>query len=183
MTVFSLNPDNNTEYTHHPNLEALRQAKEGGCSLCNVIWDSIQDHYEGEILWCTRKIFDQPLVMLQFYSKNHKGEEDWRVGLGIGRLKGCNYETVPTKNCTDCVKMMIPMVTSHAAESILQEQTRIRQKHGVSLIIGYTTASAIIPDALCLKEIQTVVTATYLTESLTLESSVTLLYSCVVLSI
>ncbi|ELR04906.1 hypothetical protein VC83_02788 [Pseudogymnoascus destructans] len=87
LKVFSLNPDNDTEYSHHPNLEALRQAKEGGCSLCNVIWDSIQDHHEGEIVWRRRKIFDQPPVMLQFYSKNHEKEEDWRVDLGIGPLK------------------------------------------------------------------------------------------------
>jgi hypothetical protein len=183
LNVFSLNADNDTEYSHHPNLEALRQAKGGGCSLCNVIGDSIQDHYEGEIVWRRRKIFDQPPVILQFYSKNHEAEEDWRVDLGIGPLKRCSYETVPTKNCTDYVKMTIPMATSHAAESILQEQRLIRQKHGVSLIIGYTTASATIPDALCLKEIQTVVITTYLTESLTLESPVTPLYGCVVLSI
>ena len=92
LKVFSHHPDFDTEYSHHAGPAALREAKDGGCVLCNIIWDSFQEHHKEEIVWFVTKIFSHPPLLLQFHSKNRQHEGDWKVVLWIGPHKEGEYE-------------------------------------------------------------------------------------------
>ena len=66
--IFEGNPEQKVEQPHHKSLEDFQAAKDGGCHLCNLIWDRIPKEIDGfKTKWCRSITFDY----------------DWRSALSI----------------------------------------------------------------------------------------------------